>query len=99
MSYVRNEVRWLCVAFLLCLSAWGQTDQGRIVGIITDSQGERRSLAEQKQTAGEPSQETVREGTFCEMPEGCTHWITPRDPSAPIFSGSWTVTYSPARSW
>ena len=39
MSYVRNEVRWLCVAFLLCLSAWGQTDQGRIVGTVTDSQG------------------------------------------------------------
>ena len=35
---------------------------------------ERRTLAEQKQTAGNLSQETVPGGAFCGIPEGCTQW-------------------------
>ena len=35
---------------------------------------ERRTLAEQKQTAGNLSQETVPGGAFRGIPEGCTQW-------------------------
>ena len=35
---------------------------------------ERRTLAEQKQTAGNLSQETVPGGAFPGIPEGCTQW-------------------------